>query len=155
MNATHLHLIFTHLLLACLGFALLVNLYAIYRKNPDILKLSLLLYILVGITALLSYMTGDGAEEIIKTYPGITEDLIEPHEHFALAFFIGLMLLSCLSLFSVIYTAKKEALVKRSNQAIVILAVILCILAVETALTGGNIRHSEFNNGAYKEIPKN
>ena len=152
MNATHLHLMLTHFPLVGLGFALMINLYANFRKNPEIRKLSLWIYVMVGVTSLLAYFTGDGAEEVIKTYPGITEDMIEPHEHFALVFFIGIMVISCLSVFGLYYSTKKESFLKKINLYTVILAVILCIFAVETAITGGNIRHSEIKNGSYKEL---
>ena len=152
MNGTHLHLIFTHLPLVGLGFALLVHLYAIYRKNPEIMTLSRLLYILVGVASLLAYLTGDGAEEIMKTYPGVTEDMTELHEHFALAFLIGTMVTACLSMAGLYFSSRKEFLVKKTNLVTLIVAILICIVAVETAITGGQIRHTEFRDGAYKEV---
>ena len=93
MNAAQLHLVFTHLPIVGLGFVILINLLALfYYKSKDFYKLTLWLYVVLGVFALLAYLTGDGAEEIMKTYPGISEAIIEPHENMALIFFIGLMI---------------------------------------------------------------
>ena len=107
MNPAQLHLIFTHLPIIGLGFGILLNLIAVLRKNGELQKLALWFYLLLGIFALLAYLTGDGAEKIMESYPGITEDTIEPHENIALIFFIGLMVTSALSMTGLYITRTK------------------------------------------------
>ena len=150
MNSAQLHLLFTHLPIIGLGFAMLLNLVAIIKKSEELQKLSLWGYLLLGIFALLAYLTGDGAEEIIKTYPGITEDIIEPHENFALYFFIGLMVTSALSMVGLYMTKTKVNLLARFNLVLLIGAILLSFLAVKTGSTGGSIRHTEIYQGVYK-----
>ena len=154
MNAAHLHLLFTHFPLVGFGIALLVNIYGMFRKNPEIIKLNFWLYILVGISALAAYLTGNGAEEIMKTYPGVTEDITELHEHFALVFLIGALLTACVSLYGLYLSTRKESNLKKINTITLVLAVIVCFFALETATTGGNIRHSEIQSGPYHEMKK-
>jgi len=48
------------------------------------------------------------AGKMMQTYPGITEDIIEPHENFALFFFIGLMVTSALAMVG-LYIQKRRA----------------------------------------------
>lgn len=152
MNSAQLHLLFTHLPILGLGFAILFNLVALIRKSEELQKLSLWFYILLGIFALLAYLTGDGAEEIIKTYPGITEDIIEPHENFALFFFIGLMVTSALSMVGLYMTKTKVNLLGRFNLVLLIAAILLSFFAVKTGSTGGSIRHTEIKQGEYKQV---
>jgi len=152
MNPAQLHLVFTHLPIVGLGFAILFNLVAIIRKSQELQKLSLWFYVLLGIFGLLAYLTGDGAEDIMKTYPGITENMIDPHENMALLFLIGLMLASALSLLGLYFTMKKANLLKRFSLILLIVGVLLSFLALKTGSTGGAIRHIEIKQGEYKKV---
>ena len=152
MNPAQLHLVFTHLPIVGLGFAILLNLFALVRKSEEIQKLSLWCYLLLGILALLAYITGDDAGKIMETYPGITENVIEPHENIALFFFIGLMATSALSVIGLYITKTRVNLLKRFSLYLLIAAILLSILAVKTGSTGGAIRHTEIKQGVYKKL---
>ena len=149
MNAAHLHLMFTHLPIVGIGIAVLLNLYAMFSKSIEVKKLTLWFYVMLGAFALLAYLTGDGAEEIIKTYPGISPDAIEDHEHIALFFFIGLLIISCVALIGLYLTKTKAHLLKKFNQYLLIAAILISLLAVKTGFSGGEIRHSEMKDGIY------
>jgi uncharacterized membrane protein len=151
MNAAHIHLLFTHLPIIGLAFVMLVNLVALLRKNEELQKLTLWLYLLLGIFALLAYLTGDGAEEIMMSYPGITEKIIEPHETFAIIFFIGLMVTTALSMAGLYVTKTKKELLPRFNLWFIIAAMLISFFAVKTGSTGGSIRHTEIKEGAWKK----
>lgn len=151
MNAAHLHLLFTHLPIIGLAFVMLVNLVALLRKNAELQKLTLWLYLLLGVFALLAYLTGDGAEEIMKTYPGITEELIGPHETFAVIFFTGLMTTAALSMVALYVTKTKKELLFRFNLWLLIIGLLIGFFAFKTGSTGGSIRHTEMREGVYKK----
>jgi len=151
MNGAHLHLIVTHLPIVGLLAAFLLNLYAIISKNDEIKRLSLWAYVVLGIFGLLAYLTGDSSEEVLLTYPGFTEEMIEPHENMAIFFFIGLMIMTA-GAFAGLYLSKtKEALLKKFNLYLLIAAILLAFLAVQTGSTGGKIRHPEIKQGAMKK----
>jgi uncharacterized membrane protein len=152
MNSAQIHLLFTHLPIIGLGFAILLNLVAIFRKSEELQKLSLWCYLVLGVFALLAYITGDDAGKIMETYPGITKDIIEPHENVALFFFIGLMITSVLSIIGLYITKKREKLLRRFSLLLLISALLLGILAVKTGSTGGTIRHTEIKQGEYKQV---
>ena len=128
MNPAQLHLIFTHLPIIGLGFGILLNLIAVLRKNGELQKLALWFYLLLGIFALLAYLTGDGAEKIMESYPGITEDTIEPHENIALIFFIGLMVTSALSMTGLYITRTKGHLLYRFSIYLLIAGILISFL---------------------------
>ena len=152
MNSAQLHLLFTHLPIIGLGFAMLLNLVAIVRKSEELQKLSLWCYLILGLFGLLAYLTGDDAGKIMETYPGITKDIIETHENVALLFFIGLMITSALSIVGLYVTKTREKLLGRFNLILLIAAILLSILAVNTGSTGGTIRHTEIKQGEYKQV---
>jgi len=65
MNAAHFHLMFNHLSIVGLGFAILLNLLALIRKSEELIKLSCWFFILIGLLSVLAIVTGDGAGEIV------------------------------------------------------------------------------------------
>ena len=75
-----------------LGFVMIVNFYALTTMSRDTSKLTLILYFILGLCAVLAYITGDDAEKLVTTIPGITETVVEPHENIALFFFISLII---------------------------------------------------------------
>lgn len=150
MNPAQLHLMFTHLPIIGLGFIILLNLVAVLRKSEELQKLVLWFYLLLGVFALLAYLTGDSAAEVMKTYPGITEEITEPHENFALFFFIGLMITTALSMAGLYITKTKVKFLYRFNFYLLILSLLISFLAIKTGTTGGAIRHTEINQGAYQ-----
>jgi hypothetical protein len=153
MNAAQFHLIFTHLPIVGLGFVLLFNLLSVfYYKSNELKKLTLWFYVILGVFALFAYITGDGAENIMKTYPGINEDIIEPHENMALLFFIGLLITAVVSMAALYFSKKNEKILKKVTIYLLIAGILLSLLAIGTGSTGGNIRHTEVKQGIYKNI---
>jgi uncharacterized membrane protein len=150
MNAAHLHLMTNHLSLVGLGFAILINLYAILAKREELLKLSCGLFVLAAVAAVPAILTGDGAGEIIRSYPGISNDAIEYHETWGYAFFYALIGIGVINLAALWFAGKKPALLKKMNLVGLILAVLMLLLAYQVGTTGGRIRHPEIEQGAYK-----
>lgn len=145
MNGAHLHLILTHLPIVGLGFALLINIYALFKKSNEMEKLSFLTYIIVGIFALAAYLTGEGAEEVMENFPGIEEGTIETHEYYGLLFFIGLAIMGGVAILGLYFQKAKESISKKLLIVLLVAALGMGYLAFETGSTGGEIRHTEMN----------
>jgi uncharacterized membrane protein len=142
MTAAQLHLMFTHLPVIGLLFTMIVNIYGMVRKNPEIGKLMLIMYVITGIFGLIAYLTGDPAEELLEGKLGYAESVIEPHETWALIFFIGLMFMTILAGIR-LYLLNKSPFNQKTFAFFLIIAALLAVLATGTALTGGSIRHTE------------
>jgi uncharacterized membrane protein len=151
MNAAHFHLMFNHLPIVGLGFAILLNILAVFGKSPEVKKLSCWFYILVGALSVLPIITGDGAHEILKTYPGIDNDAIENHETWAYIFFYGLILNGILSIAALWFSREKPDRIKKLSIATLIIALVLTFFAFQTGTTGGKLRHPEIEQGIYKK----
>jgi uncharacterized membrane protein len=152
MNGAQLHLVFTHLPIVGLGIAILVNFYSLFNRSHEVKKVMLGIYIVAGLGALLAYLTGDGAEEVMKTYPGITEDIIETHEQFGLFFFIGMMILAAAAFFELILVHSKKSMLRNFALYLLIPAILVGLLAIKTGSTGGVIRHPEVSQGMYQKV---
>ena len=150
MNGSQLHLALVHFPLVGLGFAILANIYGIIKKNDEIKKFALWCYVIVGFLAFCAYITGDSAEKIIKTYPGMNEDIIMPHEQYALFLFVGIMILAAISFVGIILSKTKKELIKKYTVIVLVIGLLLTVLAVKTGSTGGKIRHTEIEKGYYK-----
>ena len=151
MNTAHFHLMFNHLPIMGLGFAILLNLLAVIGKSPELKKLSCWFYILIGLLSILPIITGDGAQEILVTYPGISKYAIENHETWAYIFFYGLILNGVLAIAALWFSRKKPDLMKKLRVAMLIIALVLTIFAYQTGVTAGKLRHPEIEQGNSKK----
>ena len=151
MNTAHLHLMFNHLPIVGLGFAILLNLLAVFGKSPELKKISCWFYILIGLLSMLAVFTGDGAGEIIQTYPGISHDSIENHENWGYIFFYGLLAIAMIAISALWFSRKKQILMEKFNIAMLIAALLVSGLAYESGITGGKISHPEIEKGIYQK----
>jgi uncharacterized membrane protein len=87
----------------------------------------------------------------MKTYPGITEETVEPHERMGLYFFIGVLLLAVASAAGAFLAKGREAILKKFNLYLIVCAVIVCIFGVIAGSTGGKIKHNEITQGVYQK----
>jgi uncharacterized membrane protein len=142
---------FNHLPIVGLGFAILLNLFAVFGKSQEIKRLSCWFYILVALLSILSLLTGDSAGDIIRSYPGISNDAIESHENWGYIFFYGLLVNSLIAIVALWFFRKNEGLMKKLNIAMLIVAFMVAFLALQTGMTGGKIRHPEIEQGIFKK----
>jgi len=64
------------------GFAIgvLLMAWATSRKSDEVARAGLALFFLAGISAVLVFFSGEGAEEVVESIVGVSEDAIEAHE---------------------------------------------------------------------------
>lgn len=148
MNAAHLHLLVNHVPLFLILFAALSLAGYLWRHNKDYLFVSIALLVLGGIFAIVAVQTGEGAEEVLQRYPGISRGLIHDHEEaaeFAQLMAIGLAVLS-LGLWPI--AKAKLALARKLAGGLLILSLIALASLVRVANLGGEIRHLEIRSDA-------
>ena len=148
MNGAHLHLIVCHIPIVGAAFTTLLIIFALAQKNKDIKRVSLWFAVITGISALLVYLTGDSAEDIVKTIPGITEDIIEPHETMAMLYMISLLIIGAVALTALFLSRASAKVLHKFTIIVLILNILVTFLAFKTGLSGGKIRHTEIENKA-------
>lgn len=145
MNGAHLHLIIGHIPLIGAGFTILLILFSLLKKSKDLKQVSLWFAVITGISALVVYLTGSSAEGYVKSVPGITEEIIEPHELIALYYMISLMVIAVISLAGLFLSQASAKVLHRFVLIVLLLNILASYLAVTTGLSGGKIRHTEIN----------
>ena len=146
MSFTHLHLLFNHfpVIGALIGIALLVV--ALVNKSSELGKVSLGLFIALGIISLIVYFTGEPAEEAIEKLPGFSEAITERHEEFALVATIVLASFGALALTALIWF-RNRSLPRWVTFMSLGLSLIAGGLMGYTAMLGGQVRHTEIRAG--------
>jgi uncharacterized membrane protein len=146
MNGAHLHLILCHIPIIGAGFTTLLIIFGLFQKSKEIKRTSLWFALITGIIALVTYMTGDSAEEIVKTIPGIKENLIDPHESMAMFYMISLLIIGAVSLVGLFLSRASSDILHKFTIIVLVLYILSMFLAYKTGLSGGKIRHTEIEN---------
>lgn len=148
MNQAHLHLLLNHLPILGTLFGLLTLGAGFFLKNNSVKRTALGIFVFSAIAAIPAYLTGEGAEEVVESFPGVTENLIEAHEDLANIFLwvVGVLGLFSLATFYADFKGKKMA--PALYTLILVAAIGTMIFAQQVGSSGGEIRHSEIRSDA-------
>lgn len=147
MNAAHQHLVINHFPIIALILGVLVMLIGILAKSSVTRRVGLLLFLIAGITSMVTMSTGEGAEEIVEHLPGTDHHLIHEHEEHAEAmmpFMWGIIALSLIALFM---EWKKKSMAMIASITVLLVGMIATYFAREVGTSGGEISHPEIRKG--------
>ena len=153
MNGTHLHLAVSHFPVVGMIIGFLVYVVGLIKKNDEVIKVSLGLFVLNLIFVAPTYFSGEGAEEIIEHLPGFNETFIEKHEAlapFAAGAVVWVGVLSIVGLFLYRINKPISQIVKNIFLIFVLSA---CGLLIWTANRGGQIHHEEIRSMGVTDPP--
>lgn len=145
MNDAQLHLILNHYPILGTLFGVLLAAYGFFAKNKSILHAGLVTLFVAALIAIPTYLTGEGAEEIVEEL-GVDHDVIHAHEEaaeLAVWLMMGLGLLSAATFF-----LSLRASMNNSTIRILYIVTLVAGLAVFGYMArvgglGGKIRHTE------------
>lgn len=143
MNATHLHLMLNHLPVLGTAFGLGLLLFGLWRKSSELKKTALGVFVLMALAAVPVYLTGEPAEDGVKSLPDVSKPVMEQHEEAAGAAFTGVVVLGVVALTGLILFRRGNALPAWLSFSVLVLSLIVSGLMAWTANLGGQIRHSE------------
>lgn len=145
MIGAYPHLLVNHLPVLGTIFGIIILGTGMFLRNDTVKQTGLGTLVFAALSAALALLTGDPANEVVKTLPGISETFIEYHENMAylsLWILIPSGVLSAMAFYSI---WKKEKAAKN----LVIVAMVLSLITAGTmsfvGKTGGQIRHTELN----------
>ena len=80
MDLTHIHLLLNHFptIGSIIGGGLFVL--ALVTNSDELKRASLVVLLGIALISLPTYMSGSGAQERLKTDPGVSQSLVETHE---------------------------------------------------------------------------
>jgi hypothetical protein len=144
LTATHLHLVLNHIpVLGTMLFAPLVLLWGLLRQSRDVVQIGLLLTVLLAMTAIPIYLTGEPAEEQLENRQWFEEQRVEAHEERAEAALIAVLVTGVAALAG-LWLARGGRPQRRSISVLVLVGLVVsAVLFALAALDGGQIRHDE------------
>lgn len=145
MNPAHLHLLLNHLPVigAPIGVALLA--YALYRRNAELTKVALGLFVVLSVAAVATYFTGEGAEEVVESLPAVAPGLIETHEEMARVATIAFSVIGVAAL-ALLVGFRRRSVPRRLAGVMIVAGLLLSAALAWTANAGGRISHSEIRS---------
>jgi hypothetical protein len=156
LNLAHVHLLLNHLPTIGFGIALGLFVVAVIGKNDSLKKTGLVLFFLVAVMAIPTYMTGSAAERILcpeaKCPEGISLRMIHAHEDWALLAFV-VMEITGFFAWLALWQLRRKMVVALWNWTVVLLLSLIAFgLMAQAASEGGEIRHIEIR-GAGDSAP--
>jgi hypothetical protein len=143
MDLAHIHLLLNHFptIGNIIGGGLL--LLALITKSNDLKRASLAVLLGIALISIPTYMSGNGAQDAIKSIPGISKSLIEEHESAAL---LGIALMEVTGAFAwlALWQYRRLARFPAWNMAVILILTLASFgLMARAANMGGEIRHAE------------
>ena len=147
MSWAHIHLALNHVPVIGLLIVLLLLAVAVVRRSAELTRASYALLVLLAITTVVVYLTGEPAEELVEKLPGFSEALVEQHEEVALIATIGMGVLGLVALVGLIRFRAPWIAPAWYAPGVLLLALLMGGLMGWTANLGGQIRHTEIRAG--------
>jgi hypothetical protein len=143
MDLAHIHLLLNHF--PTIGYIIGGGLFllSLIAKSDDLKRASLVILLGIALIAIPTYMSGNGAQDAIKSLPGVSKSLIEAHEGAALVA-MAFMLLTGGFAWLGLWQFRRLARIPNWNLAVIlILTVVSFGLMARASNLGGEIRHAE------------
>lgn len=151
MSSAHIHLILNHIPLFGLLFGGGLLLYAVSQNSGLVTRIGMIFFVIAGLGAGATYLTGEGAEEVVEDVAGVTHSTIETHEEVAFYAFIATATLGVLSLLS-LFWYRGRLIPRAVSVGLLSLAIIGIGIVGYTAYTGGQINHPELRSETAQTI---
>ncbi|MCB9348133.1 MAG: hypothetical protein H6573_11595 [Lewinellaceae bacterium] len=146
MNQAHVHLLLTHLPIVGSLLGVLVLLAGFAFRSEPVKRTTFGLFLFAALAAIPTFLTGEGAEEVVENLPGVQESLIGRHEDI-LSIFIWLISgLGLLSLATLAASFKSNSLSKALYAVTLVVSLAAMGVATQVGATGGQIRHTEIGS---------
>ncbi|HXF04041.1 MAG TPA: hypothetical protein VNM72_01340 [Blastocatellia bacterium] len=154
MNPAQLHLWLNHIPVLGTIFAALLLLVAVARKSQEIERAALVTLVIVAVLAIPAYLSGEPAEELVHSLPGVSTDAVEEHEESALPSLLALEAAAVAALAGLFLGRRGDQRARRIVTLTLLLAIVSSGLMIWTAHLGGRIHHQELRGEAPPASPQ-
>lgn len=142
MNAAHVHLLLNHVPVIGALFAVGVLAVGLFWKRDELVRAAAGLFAAAALFAAPVYLSGEPAEEVVESLPGVSEPVIERHEDAAAVAFATLAVVGVLSLTALVLFRRQVVPVTVARAGLALGLIALALMGY-TANLGGQIRHTE------------
>ena len=136
-----------HLPVVGLLFALSLLAWGMLSKANPLVKAGFVALLAVALLAIPAYLTGEPAEDVAESLPGVTHSIIEKHEEAAETAFAATLAAGAAALAALVIDRFKPS-ARWTTWPVLAIALLAAGMMAWTANLGGMIRHTEIRNGA-------
>lgn len=144
MDSAHIHLIANHIPVILTGSAFLLLVISLINKKVEYRNIAFAGFLIASIFTIISFESGENAEDIVENIAGITHESIENHEHAADTARWFMLVLGVAGLAGLTYFRDEK---KKGFRIFLYVSILVSIVAigylVYTGYLGGFIRHTE------------
>lgn len=160
MNETHWHLLINHIPVLGLLFTLFLFAATFILRRKALYQVTLVWLIIVGLSVIPTYITGQNAHEVLHELSEVSFDAIDPHEYWATYVLYALLITAIIALIALTRLVKQKTVEDRLQSLVsplitFLFTLIASSLTVYTAMLGGEIRHIEIHPLPDMETPMN
>ena len=148
MNQTHIHLLINHLPIFGSILGGLVLGHGILTKSFQTKMAAYNVLVISSIAAVITYLTGEAAEETVENIQGISKSMLEQHEDASVYALVSLIILGVASLAGLYFTSKKSPFTRGLAWVTLFISLVSFSIIMRTGYLGGQIRHTEVNSTA-------
>jgi len=141
-NWPHIHLMINHGPVLGTGFGLLLLAGGYAFKSLDVKKAALLTFAAVGLLSVVTYLTGEEAEDALEGATFVSVHFIEHHQDMATFAMVASVLLGLFSVY-MLFKSTGSDIPKGMGMAVLAGGLIVSALMAWTANYGGMIHHQE------------
>ena len=143
MNFPHMHLLLNHFPVIGTIVGLGLFLISLFGKNDDLRRGSLIVFAVIALLTIPTFLSGVGAQAMITKEPGVSEAWIERHEGAAMLALWFMEATGALALVGLWQSHRASRPARWHVSAVLILSLVTVGLMARTGNTGGEIRHPE------------
>lgn len=141
MNPAHIHLILNHVPLFGAIAVTILFVVALFLRQQGVARGGLVVALLTAAVAIVVYLTGEPAEELVENLPGVSEAVMETHEEIALVATLVISAFAIIALYGLF--AFRHGVSMGFTKLLLVLSILPLAAMAYTAYLGGQIRHSE------------
>jgi uncharacterized membrane protein len=142
-NAAYLHLLLNHFPIIVNVTGVLVILAAIAWRSDAVVRAGLLLLVIAALFCVPTFMTGDGAADVVRHMDGVDAAAIKPHNQSAGYTLTLLSIEGVAALAAWIFYRRPKELPRWAVMTLLAFSIIASAHATYTAMLGGRIHHPE------------
>lgn len=152
MNLAHVHIVLNHIpsLGSALGLFMLA--WAIYTRDDRLKKLGFTVMSVVGLATIPTYLSGNGARQLIAKAPGVPLGIIEVHQNAAMLTLVAMTIAGTFAWFGLWEIRRFSRASSLTTAGSLLTAAVAAGLILYTGSLGGKISHPEIRSAADNAI---
>ena len=147
MTSAYFHIVASHIPIVAVPLMLLLLFAGIKLKKNDLQEAALIGLVLIALTTIPIFLSGEEAEELVEHLPNISEELVERHESSGKVAFILVLVSGALSTVTLLFRQFRLAWAPYLISSTLITGVASTGVLFWTGYQGGKIEHLDVIDG--------